>query len=143
MGRRHKERRVEQLPPISYFKPQGIPLRTIEEISLSIEEMEAIRLADLLLLDQSTAAESMDVSSPTFNRILASARSKIAKALWYGTALRIEGGNFRIDRSCQHRQRRFACRSCQHNWSHPFGTGHRGQDLQCPSCQSSDITRIE
>ncbi len=143
MGRRHKERRVEQLPSITYFKPQGVPMRAIEEISLTIEEMEAVRLADYLQLDQSTAADSMEVSSPTFNRILASARNKIAKALWQGTALRIEGGNFRIDHRCQHGQRRFACRSCLHNWSHPFGTGQRGKDLNCPCCQSPDISRID
>lgn len=142
MVRPQKERRVEQLPPVSDYKPAGIPLRGIEKIVLTIEEMEAIRLADVEQLDQAGAAERMDVSPPTFNRIVNSAHRKIAAALWQGYALRIEGGNFRIAHRHHHQElRHFTCRTCGHHWSLPHGTGQRCQDLVCPNCQSIDISR--
>ncbi|WP_094604838.1 hypothetical protein SPSIL_019030 [Sporomusa silvacetica DSM 10669] len=97
MGRPHKERRVEQLPPVTHYKPAGVPLRNLEEVTLTIEEMEAIRLADIEQLDQAAAATRMEVSRPTFHRIVNTAHQKIAAALWGGHALRVYGGTFRID----------------------------------------------
>lgn len=98
MSRPHKERRIEQLPPTTHYKPAGVPLRNLDEIILNIEEMEAIRLADIEQLDQAAAAERMDISRPTFHRIINLAHQKIAFALWNGYALRVDGGNFRIAR---------------------------------------------
>ncbi len=141
MVRPQKERRVEQLPPVTNYKPAGIPLRSMEEIILTVEEMEAIRLADVEQLDQAGAAERMEVSPPTFNRIVNAAHKKIATALWQGYALRIEGGNFRIAHRCQQGLRRFICHTCGRHWSLPHGTGQRGYDLVCPHCQSIDISR--
>jgi len=66
MARPHKERRVEQLPPVTHYKPAGVPLRNLEEVILTIEEMEAIRLADIEQLDQAAAATRMEVSRPPF-----------------------------------------------------------------------------
>jgi predicted DNA-binding protein (UPF0251 family) len=74
----------------AYFKPAGIPLRSIEEISLNIDEIEAIRHCDMDCLDQTSAAEKMMISQPTINRTLQSARKKIADALINGKAIRIE-----------------------------------------------------
>ena len=68
MARPQKERMVEKIPKVIYYKPAGIPLNEIKELSLTIEQMEAIRLIDIELLDQATAAEKMNVSRPTFNR---------------------------------------------------------------------------
>lgn len=96
MPRPPRCRRVAFLPGITYFKPAGIPLRALEEIRLSIEEAEAIRLKDLEGLEQERGAEKMNVSRPTFQRVLASARQKIADALLNGKAIRIEGGNFEV-----------------------------------------------
>lgn len=141
MGRPHKERRVEKLPPATHYKPAGIPLRDIEEIILTIEEMEAIRLADIELLDQAAAAERMDVSRPTFHRIVNKAHQKIAAALWQGYALRVDGGTFRIDHRCQQELRHFTCQTCGHKWTLPHGTGQRCIDLSCPDCQSATISR--
>ena len=64
-----------------------------EEV-LKVEELESIRLKDLLGLTQEEAARRMGVSQPTFHRILQAARRKIASALVEGKALRIEGGDF-------------------------------------------------
>ena len=73
----------------TYFKPQGIPLRLLEEVELSMDELEAIRLADAEGLYQADAALKMGISRPTFGNILASAHRKIAIALLHGKALRI------------------------------------------------------
>jgi predicted DNA-binding protein (UPF0251 family) len=96
MPRPPKSRRVAFLPEATYFKPAGIPLRVLDEVTLSVEEAEAIRLKDLEGLAQAPGAERMNISRPTFQRVLASARQKIAEALLRGKAIRIEGGNFEI-----------------------------------------------
>jgi len=96
MSRPLKCRRVSFLPDVSYFKPAGIPLRALEEVRLSVEEAEAIRLKDLEGLEQEQGAERMNISRPTFQRVLASARQKIAYALLNGKAIRIEGGNYLV-----------------------------------------------
>lgn len=144
MGRPHKERRIEALPPVTHYKPAGIPLRDLEEIILTIEEMEAIRLGDIEQLDQGAAAERMEVSRPTFHRIINKAHQKIAAALWQGYALRVDGGTFRIAHCCQTTSlRHFVCETCGHKWSLPHGTGQRCHDLICPACQASTIRREE
>lgn len=143
MARPHKERRVEQVPAITLYKPAGIPMRDLEETVLTIEEMEAVRLADVEQLDQGAAAERMEVSRPTFHRIVNSAHQKIAAALWGGHALRIDGGKFRIAHHCQTGLRHFVCPACGHTWALPRGTGQRCHDLVCPSCGAADIHRSD
>jgi predicted DNA-binding protein (UPF0251 family) len=96
MPRPPKCRRVSSLPEATYFKPAGIPLRLLDEVILSVEEAEAIRLKDLEGLEQEQSAEKMNISRPTFQRVLASARQKIADALLNGRAIRIEGGHFEV-----------------------------------------------
>jgi predicted DNA-binding protein (UPF0251 family) len=142
MARPHKERRVEQLPPVTHFKPPGVPLKELEEMILTIEEMEAIRLFDLEELDQGAAAAQMEVSRPTFHRIVTRAHKKIATALWRGMALRVDGGTFRIDHCHQRPPRQFTCQNCNHQWSVPHGNNQRGKDMTCPICQSSEVSRI-
>ena len=89
-------RRVTRLPPCAYFKPQGVTLRKLEEVVLTTDELESIRLADLEGLYQEDAAAQMNVSRPTFARIIESARRKVGEALVHGKALRIEGGHFEM-----------------------------------------------
>ena len=85
-------RRVVGQPPVTVFKPAGVPARDLEWIQLTLDEFEAIRLVDEGGLDQEAAAASMNVSRPTLTRVLASARAKIARVLVEGGALSIEGG---------------------------------------------------
>ena len=92
MPRPRRCRRVGHLPQSSYYKPRGVPLSMLEHVNLTVDELEAIRLADLEGLYQADAARSMNVSRQTFGRILESAHNKIAKALVHGKALSIEGG---------------------------------------------------
>ncbi len=99
MARPRNCRRVGSLPESDYFKPRGIPLSMLEEVILTIDEFEAIRLADLEGLKQVDAAVRMHVSRPTFSRIVASARNKVADGLVNIKAIRIEGGCCKITRS--------------------------------------------
>jgi len=94
LPRRKKTRCVSHLPNCTYFKPAGIPACDLEEVVLKVEEMEAIRLKDLIGLEQVECALKMEVSRPTFQRILIEARHKVAQALVEGKALRIEGGAY-------------------------------------------------
>lgn len=98
-------RQVGFLPEITVFKPLGVPRTELEEVVLSVEEIEAIRLKDLEGMDQNLSAEQMKVSRATFQRVLNSARTKIADVLINGKLLRIEGGDFELDEHCRNRQR--------------------------------------
>ncbi|MEA5097031.1 MAG: DUF134 domain-containing protein [Burkholderiaceae bacterium] len=89
MARPRKHRLVACEIHATYFKPQGIPIRQLEEIVLDMDEVEAIRLADIENLYHAEAALKMGVSRPTFGNIIASAHKKIATALLGGKALRI------------------------------------------------------
>jgi uncharacterized protein len=94
MPRPRRCRRIRHKPNINYFKPAGVPLSVLEEITISFEELESIRLKDTLNFDQNTCAIQMNVSQPTFHRLLLDARKKIGLALVKGLAIRIEGGDF-------------------------------------------------
>jgi predicted DNA-binding protein (UPF0251 family)/predicted Fe-Mo cluster-binding NifX family protein len=96
MPRPVKCRCVAFVPGITYFKPAGIPLRELGENHLTVDEIEALRLKDIEDLEQEQGAKSMNVSRATFQRILESARRKIADALLNGKAIRIEGGTFKV-----------------------------------------------
>jgi uncharacterized protein len=135
MARPRNCRRVGSMPESNYFKPRGIPLSMLEEVILTVDEFEAIRLADLENLYQEQAAEKMNVSRQTFGRIIDSAHKKVADALVKGKALKIEGGEFEMAA-----MRKFRCYDCQHSWELPYGTG---RPENCPSCKSGNIRRAE
>ncbi len=135
-GRPPRWRRVAFVPHVAYFKPAGIPMRALEEVCLSVEEAEAVRLKDLEGLDQEGCAERMSISRPTFQRVLASARKKMADALMNGKAIRIEGGNFEMA------ERRFRCAEDGHEWNVPFEVMVRNAPLVCPRCRGLNATPI-
>jgi predicted DNA-binding protein (UPF0251 family) len=90
VSRPKKERCISCQPNALFFKPRGIPLVHLEEVNLSLDELEAIRLADYEGLYHEQAAEKMNISRPTFGRILNEARRKLAEVLVDGKALKIE-----------------------------------------------------
>lgn len=92
MPRPFCKRIVRGNPGATYFKPAGIPMRFLEESTLTLDEFEALRLADFEGLYQEDAAKRMGISRPTFSRIIETARKKIADSLVNGKALKIEGG---------------------------------------------------
>jgi predicted DNA-binding protein (UPF0251 family) len=136
MSRPLKCRRVAFLPEATYFKPAGMPLRVLDEVRLSVDEAEAIRLKDLEGLEQEQSAEKMNISRPTFQRVLASARQKIADALLNSKAIRIEGGNFEIA-PC-----RFKCLN-GHEWDVPFEVLVSTPSQVCPTCSTPGIGSLQ
>ncbi len=94
MPRPPKTRSVAFRPEVTYYKPAGTPLRELEEECLCVDELEALRLSDMDGLDQEACARRMNVAQSTFQRIVSSARGKVATALVTGKAIRIGGGNY-------------------------------------------------
>ena len=84
------------MPEVDYFKPAGVPIASLDESKLTVEEYEAVRLKDLEGIDQTKAAKKMKVSQSTFNRVLSNARKKLADAIIHGKAIKIQGGNFKM-----------------------------------------------
>lgn len=92
MSRPCRCRKIRCNPDANYFKPRGIPLDMLEEVNLTLDELEAIRLADLEGSYQEDAAKKMGISRQTFGNIINSAHKKIADTLLNAKALKIEGG---------------------------------------------------
>jgi len=82
-------RKIGFNPHVTYFKPQGVPLRSLEVVELSVEEVESYRLRHLKGLDQRQAASFMQTSASTYQRIYYSANKKIADAIINGKAIKI------------------------------------------------------
>lgn len=125
MPRPPKERRITYIPKVKYFKPAGIPMRDLQEVVLTMEEVEAIRLKDRENMSQEEAAQEMQVSRATFQRILIEARNKISEALIAGKAIRFEGGDYRL-------AKRYRCGQCKEE----FADGEKIQEETCPECGS-------
>lgn len=127
MPRPIKCRKIEKLPECSYFKPMGVPLYELEEVTLKIEEFEAIRLKDSVGLDQSSCSEKMAVSRQTFQRIYYSAKEKIADALVNGKAIKIQGGNYSKSKC------KMICKDCNSEVEIVFDSK---EEIKCPNCES-------
>lgn len=116
MPRPRKCRMVGFLPDNPCFHPQ---LKNKDEVILSVEEVESLRLSDYLEMEQDSAAESMNVSRGTFQRIVNAARKKTADALVHGKIIRIEGGHYELaeDKACCRRHngvcKRKGCEKCE------------------------------
>jgi predicted DNA-binding protein (UPF0251 family) len=133
MPRPLKCRRIGCQPAASTFKPAGVAGPSLEQLTMSLDELEAARLADLEGLYQEEAARRMQVSRQTFGNIVASARRKLADFVVNGKLLHIQGGTVRLAGV-----RTFACDRCRRRWSQPFGSG---PPEACPGCRSGDIHR--
>ena len=90
MPRPRKNRKIRFDPTATYFKPRGIPMTSLEEIILDLDEIEAIHLKDKQGLDQTEAAKKMNISQSTFQRIITLARKKISEAIIDGKAIKIK-----------------------------------------------------
>jgi predicted DNA-binding protein (UPF0251 family) len=136
MSRPQKCRRVASVPGTTFFKPAGIPIRSLKEIRLSLEEVEALRLKEIEGLDQKAASERMNISRPTFQRVLAAARHKVADALFSAKAIRITGGNVEMAFS------RFRCRR-GHEWDTPYEVIGPPVSAICPTCNTpGEVTQL-
>jgi uncharacterized protein len=139
MGRPQRTRTVEFLPRSVFFKPAGVPARELEHIVVQVDEIEALRLTDLLGLSQEQAAERLGVSRQTVGRVLDAARSKVTDALVNGKALAIEGGAYHVVQP-------LFCGRCGHRWMSPADRDGRSDDTdgstveeRCPACGSEAV----
>ncbi len=103
-----------------------------ENVEISLDELEALRLADVEGMSQTEAAMLMGVSQPTFHRILREARRKAGLTILYGLKYNLKGGD--------HIMRKFKCYDCRYEWEEPFGTG---RPESCPKCGSVNIHRVD
>lgn len=92
MSRPPNPRHVAAGLDAAVFKPVGAPLHALDVVTLDLDGLEALRLADLVGLYHESAAEMMGVSRATFGRVLVEARRRVSEALVHGKALRIGGG---------------------------------------------------
>jgi predicted DNA-binding protein (UPF0251 family) len=136
MPRRRKRRRCAFQPQAGWFHPTptpGLEPRQRRAVELGLDELEAMRLVDLLRKDQSTAGEEMEISRGTVQRLLYSGRRKVAQALLEGRPIQISGSE-EITAMLQ-------CASCGYEWPTP-PPGSNG-NLRCPRCGSSYVYRVE
>ena len=128
MPRPKKYRFVKREPGVTFFKPQGIPLRILEHALITVDELEALRLSDFLGLSHEEAAQQLKVSRPTVTRMLARAHQAIADALVNGKAIRIEGGDYILE-GCE-----CLCPKCGARWSPPEGE----PEQVCGKCSDTE-----
>lgn len=92
-------RRIRLMPNITYFKPAGVRIVDLDEVVLTIDEYEAVRLIDLEGIEQNKAANQMNISQPTLSRLLKSGRKKLAEAIIKGKAIKIQGGTYKMQQT--------------------------------------------
>ncbi|MFH0836231.1 MAG: DUF134 domain-containing protein [Candidatus Micrarchaeota archaeon] len=98
MPRGRRLRRVGSEPEVTVFKPRGVPASALKSTELKVEELEAMRLAYVEELSQNEAADAMNISQPTFSRLVDDANSKVARALVEGNAIIIKGGDYMVEK---------------------------------------------
>lgn len=130
---RPKNNRKVLLPPVfTEFKPSGVKARHLEKLSMSLDEFEAIRLADEMGLSHEEASEAMQISRSTFSRLIERARKKVAVMLIKGKKLIIEGGNVHFKNNL------FKCKSCQYLFKFQMPKTHS----TCPECNSQETINL-
>ncbi|MCK4750142.1 MAG: DUF134 domain-containing protein [Bacteroidales bacterium] len=129
MPRPQFNRIVHEPPLFSDFKPIGVRGYDLEQIILTLDEFEALRLADQLGLSHSLAADEMEISRSTFSRLIEKARKKIADFLIQGKILTIGGGtvHFRVNT--------IRCKDC----GHMFNIDFEQSLTECPACLSKNL----
>lgn len=132
MSRPKNNRIVYEPPSFTEFKPIGISTKSFEEIELSLDEFEGIRLADLLGMSHEEAANKMGISRSTFSRLIVKSRKKIAEFFFEGKALMVTGGNIHF------RKNTIKCSDC----GHLFKIDMRTEILTCSECGSSNLLSL-
>ncbi len=131
-GRPHHCRAIGFEPEVRRFKPAGIPSGELIQLVLTLDEMEALRLADAEGLYHADAATQMQVSRQTFGRILASARRTVAEALIHGKEILVQGGSVMQKQHTMGQGGKCICPSCDTRIEHERGVPCR--EKRCPSC---------
>ncbi len=129
MARTEKNRIVGEPPLFNAFKPIGVKGPDLTKVYLTLDEYEAVRLADEIGLSHAEAADEMEISRSTFTRLIDRARKKIADFIIYGKMLMIEGGNVHF------RKNILRCMDC----GQMFKTNFDGDLTACPACESNKL----
>lgn len=132
MPRPFRCRKIYCRPNSTYFKPGGIPVRFLQEVNLTLDELEAVRMSDLEGMYQEDAAKKMNISRQTFGNVINSAHKKIADCLVNAKAIKIDGGVIKMI------EKYFVCYECKNEWTLPYGSG---RPSECPKCKSTNIHR--
>jgi predicted DNA-binding protein (UPF0251 family) len=132
MPRPQYNRIVHEPPLFSEFKPIGLRGKDLKQIVLTLDEFEAFRLADQLGFSHAMAAEEMEISRPTFSRLIEKARKKIADFIVHGRLLTIEGGSVHFRVNIIH------CQDCKHLFKMNFNQ----EITECPECHSTNISNL-
>ena len=132
MKQPYRTRKVDQPPHYTTFKPRGIPQKYLKKTELCIDEFEAIRLADYCGMEHREAADHMQISRPTFTRLVKKARQKVALALIEGTELNITGGNIELLNTL------YYCHDCGETVSQP---AYLKTD-NCLECGSENVNNL-
>jgi len=126
------KRRIHLPPNYKNFKPSGIPRNLLRSLTISVDEYEALRLADYEGLEHLQASEQMGISRPTFTRLIEKARQKLAKAIIEGLELIVEGGNIEFQNTLRR------CRDCGDEQIIPSDQ----VIVDCPECGSDNVEDI-
>ena len=128
----YRKRRINVPPRFNNFKPSGVPRRFLKVIDLTLDEYESLRLTDYLQLEHLEASEKMNISRPTFTRLIEKARHKVAQTIVNGRELIIGGGNIDFVNTL-HR-----CRDCGEITLQSFSE----ESKICPDCGSSNVENL-
>ncbi len=126
MSRPVRQRYVASAPRVTIFKPRGVPLSHLTFNFLTVDEFEALRLADGEGDSHEEGAAKMNISRPTFGRILGRARNTVADALIHGKGLQIGGGEIVYTHHA-----RVRCKRCRQPWDVPTAVT---DSFRCPRC---------
>ena len=132
MSRKEKDRLVFKPPLYNEFKPTGIAGRYLNNIDMTVDEYEALRLADYVGMSQEEASNEMNISRPTFTRLIEKARHKIVDFIVTGKRLQIIGGNIHF------KQNIFKCIDCEQM----FVLDINSSVEKCPACGSNNILNL-
>jgi len=132
MSRPKNNRTVHEPPIFSDFKPIGVPSTSLDTVSLTLDEFEALRLADYQSLSHQEASEEMGISRSTFTRLIEVARKKTIDFIINGRMLNIGGGNIHF------RNNIIKCQGC----GHMFKTKFDDTFTECPVCHSKNLLNL-
>ena len=130
---RPKNNRIVYEPPLyTEFKPIGSRAQGLDVIDLTLDEFEALRLADQNAMSHAEAADEMEISRSTFTRLIEQARKKLVDFITQGKLLSINGGNVHF------RNNIIKCQDC----GHMFKTSFNQAITQCPVCHSDNLLNL-
>jgi len=137
MARPVKKRLVKHRLTFKDFGPVAVPEnQNCKIINIPVDQLEAMRLADLEGMSHNEAADLMGVSRQTFGRIIEQARQSVTLALINGYVLKII-----YDENVQICDRDLKCIECGHEWCHGFN--ETAEATTCEKCGSLEIIKMK